>query len=402
MRDFAEKLRVGVVIGDAVSQGGAFVQSVNIAHMLRPQGREPYTVEYIAVDRADPESLRNLGIEVGISRGDAARLLERLLRRLPWLMHFARAIYGMFRLGGLDRLAAKRKLDLLIFTAPSRQIMNLKTTPFVCTVWDLGHREHPEFPELAGRGSYHWREGMYRNALPRASAVIVDSAATAMKLERYYGIDQDRSIVVAYDVVPELTDTPALPEILNSLRSKHGIQGPFVFYPAQFWAHKNHVYILEALLLLKRQFGLEITAVFSGSDQGNFHFVRALAEQMGLAQQIKFVGFLSIPEIAQLYREALALVMPTYLGPTNIPPLEAQALGCPVIYSDLPGFRDFLGPNALYCDLTDPASLSQYIKSLLDQPRPAPRRPQRHVSRPEIQAMIERIHSKLVTWGGRS
>ena len=48
-----------------------------------------------------------------------------------------------------------------------------------------------------------------------------------------------------------------------------------------------------------------------------------------------------------LYTEALALVMPTYFGPTNLPPLEAFQTGTPVLYSDLPGMREQVGDAAI-------------------------------------------------------
>ena len=64
-----------------------------------------------------------------------------------------------------------------------------------------------------------------------------------------------------------------------------------------------------------------------------------------------FLGLVPDEDIPALYEGALALVMPAYYGPTNLPPLEAVTLGCPVIYSDLPGCREQMGDAALYCDL---------------------------------------------------
>jgi glycosyltransferase involved in cell wall biosynthesis len=61
----------------------------------------------------------------------------------------------------------------------------------------------------------------------------------------------------------------------------------------------------------------------------------------------------------------LALVMPTYFGPTNLPPLEAVTLGCPVIYSDLPGCREQMRGAALYCDLADVSSLANHLAALI-------------------------------------
>ncbi len=62
------------------------------------------------------------------------------------------------------------------------------------------------------------------------------------------------------------------------------------------------------------------------------------------------------------------MVMPTYSGPTNLPPLEAVALGCPVVYSDLPGCREQMGAAALYCDLRDPDDLAVQLRSILTDP----------------------------------
>ena len=57
--------------------------------------------------------------------------------------------------------------------------------------------------------------------------------------------------------------------------------------------------------------------------------------------------------------------MPTFFGPTNLPPLEAFRLGVPVIYSDLEGLRDQVGDAALLVNLHDPETLSDYLLDLL-------------------------------------
>ncbi len=56
--------------------------------------------------------------------------------------------------------------------------------------------------------------------------------------------------------------------------------------------------------------------------------------------------------------------MPTYFGPTNIPPLEAFEIGTPVIYSNLVGLREQVGEAALLCDLNNPNSLANYLIGL--------------------------------------
>ena len=58
--------------------------------------------------------------------------------------------------------------------------------------------------------------------------------------------------------------------------------------------------------------------------------------------------------------------MPTYLGPTNIPPLEAFAYETPVCYSDTPFFREQVGDAAFFMNLKDPNSLVQNLLTILN------------------------------------
>ena len=58
--------------------------------------------------------------------------------------------------------------------------------------------------------------------------------------------------------------------------------------------------------------------------------------------------------------------MPSYFGPTNLPPLEAFQLGVPVLYSDNVGLRDQVGDAALLINLKDPNSMALLLKNLIE------------------------------------
>ena len=96
--------------------------------------------------------------------------------------------------------------------------------------------------------------------------------------------------------------------------------------------------------------------------------MREAANLLEVSDRVRFTGFVGDAEIAELYRASLALVMPTYFGPTNLPPLEAFSLGVPVIYSDKPGLRDQVGDAALLVDLNDPGALAAAIVRIQDDP----------------------------------
>jgi len=129
------------------------------------------------------------------------------------------------------------------------------------------------------------------------------------------------------------------------VRTLYHLPQRYLFYPAQFWPHKNHVGIVQALGLLKRERRLRVSVVFCGSyseeiRERTFRKVMSLSSQLGVEKQIHYLGYVSDADMSGIYAEAVALVMPTFFGPTNIPILEAWAFGCPVLTSDIRGVRE--------------------------------------------------------------
>jgi glycosyltransferase involved in cell wall biosynthesis len=58
--------------------------------------------------------------------------------------------------------------------------------------------------------------------------------------------------------------------------------------------------------------------------------------------------------------------MPTLLGPSNIPPIEALLLGCPILCSDLDGHKEILGDSALYFNPLDDLSVLKCMELITD------------------------------------
>jgi len=81
---------------------------------------------------------------------------------------------------------------------------------------------------------------------------------------------------------------------------------------------------------------------------------------------VHFLGFVPHDEFVWLYRHALALVYVTLCGPENMPPLEAFALGCPVVASRVAGAEEQLGNAALLVDPKSPKHVAEAIKAVHD------------------------------------
>jgi glycosyltransferase involved in cell wall biosynthesis len=81
------------------------------------------------------------------------------------------------------------------------------------------------------------------------------------------------------------------------------------------------------------------------------------------AQNVICLGRLSDSELAALLRDCLCLAFPSFVEGFGLPPLEAMALGCPVIASDCASLPEVCGEAALYASPKDPdAWLAQFVR----------------------------------------
>jgi glycosyltransferase involved in cell wall biosynthesis len=231
--------------------------------------------------------------------------------------------------------------------------------PYLATVWDLQHRLQPWFPEVSEKGTWERREQFYATFLRRAAAIIAGTNAGREEIERFYQVPADRIKILPHPTPGFALDAVAVDD--KQVLDKFGIPARYLFYPAQFWSHKNHANLLLALRLLREKYQLVLPVVFAGSDKGNQAYIRRLVAELDLSAQVHFPGFVSRQDLIALYRHALALTYLSFFGPENLPPLEAFSLGCAVIASDVAGAREQLADAAL---LVDPRNVEQIAAAI--------------------------------------
>jgi glycosyltransferase involved in cell wall biosynthesis len=248
--------------------------------------------------------------------------------------------------------------------------------PFIFNVWDLAHRICPFFPEVSLAGTWNARELHFQQRIQRAAYVITPNETGKREIGYFYRVPEEKVRALHHP-------TPSYALRVGARRAEKkgldhvGVTGEFLLYPAQFWSHKNHVLLLRVLLSLKRKYGYTPQLVFTGSDKplfdsasiGNKAFIEQRTAELSLQKQVIFAGFVSQEDLIALYQQAVALVFASFFGPENMPPLEAFALGCPVIASRIPGSEDQMGDAALLVDPTDPEAWADVIYKVRQKAR---------------------------------
>jgi len=346
---------LGVCLNQNEYVGGGFQQQLST--IIDVNADVNYESIVIVFDKENTEILKKFNIKYILINES---ILQRYLRLIMFKFVPIRLIKRLNYFSILEKAVIKNNINLIYFLSPSGNASYLLRTPYIFTVWDLCHRDHPSFPEVSYYHSFEQREKLYQKTLPKASAIITDSIIGKKNIINRYCVDEDKVFSIYFK--PSLN---VVSGDKSAISEKYDLGCKYLFYPANIWPHKNHIYILDALLELKRK-GIGIKLFFSGKDEGNLKYVLSYANKLGVGHMIEYLGYVPGKDLFALYKNSVALVMPSYFGPTNIPPLEALYVGTPVICSDLPGFRELLGDAALYCDLKKTIELVNHVEFLLE------------------------------------
>ena len=352
-------MKIIAIIEEAITSGGGFNQALNAIQQMENLSIDKFEFSVVNTNKENIIHLKKLKIESDYVK---ITFFDRLLSRL-YSVRLCSLIFSKLKIiTPFEKCLKHKDCDLVYFVEQSSRAESIQNLNFIETVHDLCHQDQLEFPEVRNFGKFIRRERVFQNTLKRAFIVMVDSEELAIKINLRYGIDRDRIINMPFSPSPFLNETKASDsaDILKLYKLDYG----YFFYPAQFWAHKNHYRIIEAVKLLHQE-GKQCRVVFVGGDKGNYDFLDRLIRGYGLGKHVQSLGFLPAEHMRALYENCQAVIMPTYFGSTNLPPLEAWLMGKPLIYSKL--CSEQAGNAALLIDPDDTNSVADAMKSMLDE-----------------------------------
>ncbi len=351
-------MKVIAILEDEIAVGGGFNQALNAILQMQRICNGRFDFEVLAKGKSNNDYLRNLGIE---AKPFSFSLIDKLILRLS-LYRWWHQLQGRLKLvSSFEKNLMKHGCDLVYFVKQTELSAVLQRLNFITTLFDLCHRDATDFPEVREFGQFRARENYFNTHLTGALTVLTDSPALAAAAASRYGVDRDRLLPMPFGPAPFLDGRVANEKVL--VLQKYGLAEGYLFYPAQFWAHKNHIRILEALVTLRDR-GQHPNVVFAGGDKGNRQHVEKFVDTHALREQVRFLGFVPAPDMRGLYEGCSVVVMPTYFGPTNLPPLEAWIIGKPLIYSSY--FAEQTGEAAIYVDPDNAGDLARGIQESME------------------------------------
>jgi len=223
--------------------------------------------------------------------------------------------------------------------------------PFISFIGDVMYKYFPTLDEYSLKKRL-LRDLTIRRMIGKSVFTVVDSEQSKEDLVRFFKVDPDKVIPIPLCAPPHIYKYRNMSEDeANESLVKYDLPSEFVLYPAQFWEHKNHLRLIEALHLLRKEKNETIPAVLVGSKSwSNYADVMNLITKYAMNDQVRCLGYVDDHEIVALYKKARALVYPSFADYTNIPVLEAMVLGVPVVCSNSFSMTEQVGKAGIFFD----------------------------------------------------
>ena len=252
-----------------------------------------------------------------------------------------------------------------ILLAPIYALALLHTSrPFAYTLHDL---QENYYPENFSRWQRAWRYQVHSRLLGRARRVICKSSYVKTDIIRYFGVPEERIAVIA---APPLRQFLAdeTDERLQATRVRLQLPEKFLFYPAQFWTHKNHLRLIEAFREVAAEVP-DLKLVLTGKKRDQYETVMNAVDSFGLNERVCHLGYVEQDDLQAIYRLATALVMPSLFESVSIPIYEAFGVGTPVAASGILAIPEQVGDAGLLFDPKSVASIKDAILGIVKDPR---------------------------------
>lgn len=252
--------------------------------------------------------------------------------------------------------AIDRTLDLYIFFTPIIPLF-FRPKKSIVLALDFAYLDIPPrtFKDMLSTRLLYL---MHRRSLRLATKVVAISHYTKERTMHHFGISADKIDVVHIGFIPP----SAHPEPLQ-------VPEHFFLFAGVLKERKNVAGVVRAFAEFCRQERGDHELLVAGKGGGTYQqTLIALAHELGVEQQVRFLGYVTNEELAYLYTKATALVFPSFIEGFGMPVLEAMSVGLPVITSNQGALAEVAGDAALLVDPNDATAIASAMTVLATTP----------------------------------
>ena len=330
-------MRIAVNFENLPQDGGAFHENILLVEVFKEfEKRKDTEILYI---------VSNKNVETILKEKNCKTIFfekKRLFFKIQnFLYKFVFFRYVLAKLGVsnvFEKFIKQNKIDLVFFNNPSELSILSFNILYVIVFYELQHLQHNYLPEYKGYHSFDLREIVIKNFIKTAFKVVTCVEKDKILLQKYYNAIDEKIVVQ-----PFVSRLPLIYEANNDRsnfkqlfeKMKLDKNQKYLFYPAQFWPHKNHRYIIDGIDYMVNEKNIsDFKVIFCGFDKFNQkNFLIKLIEKKKLQNYFIFFDYLTDKQIISLYLQSFCLVMPTLVGHYSLPLFESFYFKLPTIFT---------------------------------------------------------------------
>ena len=245
--------------------------------------------------------------------------------------------------------------------------------PGVCAASWITDFQHKHLPQFFTQEQIARRETMFRRIAEQAPLTVFSSQDAASDFQKSYPDFRTTLRVLPFRGVPEdgwYSGNPI------SVQHKYGLPDAFLICCNQFWSHKNHLLLFQALSALRKT-GVSIPVVCTGPtedyrDKRYFERLKHQLSALGIEDLVHILGVIPRSDQIQLLRRSRAVVQPSLFEGWSTVVEDARLLGKKMVLSDLPVHYEQGPKNAVYFSRLSPESLASELRRVLPGLRHGP------------------------------
>ncbi|MBC7490260.1 MAG: glycosyltransferase [Glaciimonas sp.] len=222
----------------------------------------------------------------------------------------------------------------------------------------------PEFFTTAELAS---RNRGFRRISEQCTIVLLSSVDAQKDLAKFAPASTNASRVLHFVSGFAGGNTDVVP--LGVLQFRYSIVGPYFHLPNQFWIHKNHRVVIDALALLKAR-GYRVLVLCTGHTRdyrwpNYFDELMRYAKEQNVTDYFRVVGLIPYEDMTSLMKHSIAIINPSLFEGWSTTVEEAKSLRLNMVLSNIPVHREQNPTGGVFFDPLSPVSLADALEEVM-------------------------------------
>jgi glycosyltransferase involved in cell wall biosynthesis len=348
---------IGIYLSVGPHAGGSYQYCLSIIDAIQNIKDKKYKITFFIFNKKWKNKLPKNSKIIELKKNFFSDRIINFLKKINLPINIHK--FFCFLFNKRIRIINNSDCSYVIFPSQEDECANIYLKS-ITTIHDLMHRYERKFDEY-NLDEYNRRELNFKRICNYSDKIIVDSNIGKKQVVSSYQCKRNKIYVLPFTAPRYLKNS----KIINIYKKYKIPDQKFIFYPAQFWEHKNHINLIQAFNIVKKK-KKNLILVLLGKEKNNLSYVKKEIKKHKLQKSVFILGYIDQEDLFTFYKKALMMCFVSFAGPTNIPPLEAMFLGCPLICSNTYGMPKQVGSGGLLIKPNSSKDIAKKILRLFD------------------------------------